>query len=110
MSCLSFFLNKVAKVYRVDRSESTGSGQPIETLTYNRNVKVYFSPNVRNIYKLFDPGQIKVGEYTCFSVKSIDQGEILEIDGEKYTVTGVAQAAYKKHIFGQTSYLERYKH
>jgi hypothetical protein len=110
MSCLSFILNKTASVYTVDRTATTSSGQPTEVLTLARTIKVYFSPNVRNIYKLFDSGQIKVGEYSCFSVKTISLGEIVEIDSEKYMVTGVAETAFKKHVYGYVSYLERYRH
>jgi hypothetical protein len=112
MSCLGKFLNNSARVYSVDKSETTISGQPIENLTLRTTIKCYFSPHVRNTWKLFTPGQIQVGEFVCYSIKTVNDGEVLTIDGTRYLVeaSNRLQAGSNPHIFGYQIYLSRYKH
>ena len=112
MSCLSGFLNKTATVYTIDTSESTQSGQPIETLVLRTTLRVFFSPHVRNVWKLYDPGQIKIGEFVAYSVKTVNLSEVLTIDGENYLVesSNPLQVGANRHVYANQIFLSRYKH
>jgi hypothetical protein len=112
MSCLSSFLNNTAIIYTVDKSNTTVSGQPIETLVERTTIKIYFSPHVKNVWKLFTPGQIQVGEFVAYAIKTVVEGEVMEIEGTKYIVeaSNKLQAGANPHIFGYQIYLSRYKH
>ena len=117
MSCLSGLLNESVRINTIDSSTSTESGQPIEELVYNRTIKVYniankiyFSRDVRTLFKLFDPGFIKTADLSLFSVKPIVEKEVVEFNGENFIVTSVVKAVLLKHIFGYTSYLSRWRH
>ena len=117
MSCLTGLLDQTVDIYTIDNSETTESGQPIETLVYNRTIKVYeiankiyFSRDVRTLYKLFDPGFVKASDVTFFSVKEIAEKEVVNFKGENFIVTSVVKASLLKHTFGWTSYLSRYQH
>ncbi len=117
MSCLSGLLNETVRISLIDASTATESGQPIETLVYDRTIKVYniankiyFSRDVRTLFKLFDPGFIKTSDLSLFSVKEIKEKEVIEFQGENFIVTSVVKASLLKHTFGWTSYLSRYRH
>ena len=112
MSCLASFLNNTATIYTIDKSETTASGQPLETISLRTTIKVYFSPIIKNAWKLFTPGQVQVGEFVCYSIKTVNDGEVMTIDDVRYLVesSNRLQAGSNPHIFGYEIYLSRYKH
>jgi len=112
MSCFSGIYDKVATVYTIDKSETTQSGQPIESLVQRTTTACIFANHIKNVWALFQPGQIKIGDFVLMSAKSITDGEVVEIDGEKYLVEAAnpIKIPGKNHIFGYKSYLTRYKH
>lgn len=89
MSCISAYLNSKAVLYNIDRTETTESGQPIETLTQSKNLRVFFQPYAlrSSVYKLFNAGQVKVGDYFCLSVKPISlepSSQVISIEISNY--------------------------
>jgi hypothetical protein len=112
MSCLSGYLNKDCIVYDIDFSQTTESGQPIETLTQVKTIKCLFTDNVKRLYQLFDPGQIKVGLFILFTIKVVTENQVVEIDNVKYRVTRTRpiNPLRNRHIMGYQSYVEHYKH
>ncbi len=111
MSFISGFLTTTAKLYNVTLTENE-LGEQIESLTLVKNIKVYFSPqgNVHDLYKLFEPGQIKVGEFLLISDKSVVTGQVLEIDSVKYRSKFSKNLKFKSRGLAYVSYLEHYKH
>ena len=112
MSCLSGFLNTTAIIYSIDFSETTESGQPLETLTQVKTIKCLVTDNRKRFWNLFDPGQITTGQFYMFSVKSVVANNVVEIDSIKYRVTAVSpmNALKGSHVMGYLSYLEHWKH
>lgn len=113
MSCLSGFYDKTANIYTISKDEVTQSGQPIESLTLRGTTKCAFANNIKNVWALFDPGQIKVGQFVLISASQLTDSDVVEIDSEKYRVEAVnpIKAPFNNsHVFGYRSYLNRYKH
>jgi hypothetical protein len=111
MSFISGFLTDTAGQYTISTTENQ-LGEQIESLTFSRNIKVYFSPqrSLHDLYKLFDPGQIKVGEFLCISVKSIETNDVLLLDSVYYRVKYSQALKFKTRTLAYVSYLEHYKH
>jgi hypothetical protein len=111
MSCLSGFLNTTATIYSIDFSETTESGQPIETLTLVKTIKCLITDNRKRFWNTYDPGQITTGQFYMFSVKSVQANNVAEIDSIKYRITASSPMnGIGGHVMGYTSYLEHYKH
>ena len=113
MSCLSSLLTSSAIVYNIDYTETTQSGQPIETLVRVKTIKCTLTDSLKKFWGLFDPGQIKTGQFKLFTVKSVEGNQVVEISGVKYRVTAVSPVTpghCGTHALGYISYLELYKH
>lgn len=115
MSCLTAYLNSAATLYDVDRTGSTDSGQPTEVLTLNKTLRVYFEPYSMSasVYKLFNPGQVKVGDYVCLSLKAVSLGQVISIEisnDEKFIIDDVFPLKFGKQILGYQLHLSRWRH
>lgn len=95
-------------MYNVDTTTSTNTGQPIETLIYTKDIKVFFSPSPRRIYQLFEPGQIPIGEFVAISSDATVTNQVLEIDNVKYRIQAANPATFKNRTFAYINYLGRY--
>ena len=110
MSFISGFLNQTAKLYSIDATTAAASGQPIETLVYLRDIKVYFSSNPRQIFQLFGAGQVPIGQFTAISVEETETNQILEINDVKYRIEAANPASFKNRTFAYINYLARFQH
>lgn len=113
MSCLGGFLTDTATVYNIDFSNTTGSGQPIETLSSPiKTIRCLLTDDRRKAWHLYDPGQIKDGEFVFFSIKTITVNQVVEVNSVKYRVVNTKPVRPFKHhhIMGYQSFLEFYKH
>lgn len=86
-TCLSTIFNTSAKLYNISNSDETDTGQPIETLVFVKNLKVGFVNNIRKLYSLENPGNIKTGLFTIYSEQALQVNQVLEIAGVKYRIT-----------------------
>lgn len=117
MGCLTGYFNSKARVYDIDRSQETDSGQPIETIpdTPTKTIRVFFEPyNLRNpLYELFNAGRVKTGDYFCLSATALTTDQVLaiELSGyENFQVTNVYPLKAGKKIIAYQLSLERWKH
>lgn len=110
MSFIAGFLNKTAKLYRIDSTVSTSSGQPIETPVYVQDIKVYLSSNPHKVFNLNSAGQIPIGQFVAISVEVTETNQILEIDDIKYRIQAANPATFKNRVFAYINYLTRYQH
>lgn len=96
MSFVGRFLTKEAKVFNVDRSTSTATGQPIEVVTQIATIKVQFSPKNRRDFGLFNTGKVTVGQFSAIGESElIVPQQLLEIEGVTYRVTAVNAAEFQ---------------
>ena len=115
MSCLSAFLNSRAVLYDVDRTSTTDSGQPTESLTQNSTLKVYFEePSMsQSVWKLFNPGVIKTLDFICLSLKPVTLGQVISIEVQnydKFLVDSVFPLRAGMHTLGYQLHLSRWRH
>jgi len=115
MSCLTAFLNSRAVLYDVDRSSTTDSGQPTESLTQNSTLKVYFEDGstAQAVWKLFNPGVIKTLDYTCLSLKRVTLGQVISIEiqnYDKFLVDNVFPLRAGMLTLGYQLHLSRWRH
>src|SRR5215204_992478 len=108
MGLLRGFLDKAAAVYDITTSTSTSSGQPIESLAFNRNIKV--SLRMRREFELFLSGQVSSGNSRVISEAEITLGQVLYIDSVYYRILNSNVIQFKNRIFGYIAHLEIYHH
>lgn len=110
MGFINAYLNKTAKLYDIDRSTSTATGQPVETLVFLKNIKVFFSSNPRKVFTLLDAGQVQTGNFVAISATATQTFQVLEVDSVKYRINAANPVQMKTRIFAYINYLEYYKH
>lgn len=110
MGIIASFLDRRVDLYNILTSTSTATGQPIETLSFVKKVRVYFNPDGKPTFKLFDPGQIKVGKPTAISEVQVVENQVLDISGTKWRVTLSRPAQLKARVLAYILELERWRH
>ncbi len=111
MAILTPYLHTSANLYNIT-TEETESGQPVESLSLVKALKVFFEAYSYQsaIYKLFAPGQIKIGDFLCITDRIVNVNQVLEINDEYYRVVASNQLIVQKVTLGYELSLERYKH
>ena len=90
MSAVGRFLTKEAKVFNIDRSTSTPTGQPIEVPTLVATIKVHFSPKQRRDFGLFNSGKVTIGQFFALGESEIVvPQQLMEIDNITFRVVAV---------------------
>ncbi len=96
MSFIGRFLTKDAKVFNIDRTGSTPTGQPIEVVTEIATIKVSFNPKQRRDFGLFNPGQVTLGQFFALGESElIVPNQLLEIEGVTFRVTAVNSSEFQ---------------
>lgn len=104
------FLTSTAKLFNIDKTKDTLTGQPIETTIFVKNIKVLFEPRSSDEHRLFPSGQIKVGQFTALSLDEVLEQQILEIKNIKYRVVANNEIRYRTQVFYWMLHLDYYKH
>ena len=98
MSAVGRFLTKEAKVFNVDRTGSTPTGQPTEVLTQVATIKVFFSPKNKRDFGLFDSGKVTIGQFFAIGESEIIvPQQIMEIEGTTYRVVAVNAGEFQNN-------------
>lgn len=112
MSFISKFLTKTAIVFRVDRSGSTPTGQPIEVPVQTGTIKVSFQRKNQSDFDLFNTGEVQVGRFSAVSDVNtlVVPQNLLEIEGIKYRVVAVNKGEFQCKTFFTKYWLELFEH
>ncbi len=111
MSFISKFLNKEAKVFEVDRTTSTPTGQPIEITTQVRTIKVSFTRKNQSDFDLVNTGQVQVGRFSAVGLDALVVPlNLLEIEGITYRVVAVNKGIFQNKTFFTKYWLELFEH
>jgi len=96
MSFIGRFLTKEAKVFNVDRTGTTPTGQPTEVVTQIDTIKVQFNPKQKRDFGLFDAGKVTLGQFFAIGESElIVPNHLLEIEGITYRVTAVNSSEFQ---------------
>lgn len=109
MGLLGAFMNKKANQYNITTAENS-TGEPIESLVLFKRISVYFGKNPPRVFKLYDPGQVKIGDFVCFSEKTVLDNQVLEIDGVNYRVLAANPLQFKNRTLAYINYMELWRH
>jgi len=97
MSFIGKFLSKTATVSNIDRSVSTPTGQPLETLVQVDTINVFFNPKQRRDFGLFNTGQVTIGQFFALGLsKLVVPQQIMEIQGVQYRVVAVNTVEFQR--------------
>lgn len=111
MGFLRRFLDKKADLYDLDLSQTTGSGQPIETLVLNKSsVPIFFSPHPSLVYRFVQAGGVKAGDFTAILENVIRTNQVLSIGGTKYRIVSAVQIKWGYKDLAYLAHLEYYHH
>jgi len=97
MSFIGKFLTKSAKIFDIDRSTSTPTGQPLESLVQVDTIDVFFNPKQRRDFGLFNTGQVTIGQFFALGLSElIVPQQIMEIESVKYRVVAVNTVEFQR--------------
>lgn len=109
-SAINQFLTTPAELFNLTTQEETLTGQPIEELSFVKNILVYFTPNLTDEHQMFPAGQIPVGRFKLLSKVQITTNQVLKIDGEHYRVIASNETKVKRKTYFFTVHMELFQH
>jgi len=96
MSFIGRFLTKEARIFNIDRSATTPTGQPIEVPTLAFTIKVQFNPKQRRDFGLFNSGKVTIGQFFALGESElIVPQQLMEIENVTYRVVAVNSSEFQ---------------
>jgi len=106
---ISNFLDRRIDLYDITTTNSP-TGQPLESLVFNRKIRIFFNPDRSRFYRLFDVGQVPADQSLAISELRTVENQVLVVDGTRWRIVRSKPAVFKTRTLAYIMILERYQH